>query len=546
MGALNDVLYNRGEGGLGRALVSNDHISGMVFYSDTLPTGFASDDRIKKIMSLSEAENLGILNDHADETKATGGKVVIGGTWVTDEVTTIDIDDGVLGTFTATTTTPAHIVAGLVAAINALTTAHGYSATDVGGTDVEITAPAKLGLSINTGVGLLTFATDSIAGTGTETQFTSGVGSFKAVMHYHISEYFRMQPKGVLYTGIYAEADGTTYTGVAIQTVQDYAEGTIRQMSIYNQMSTLASGQVTASQTYATTNETNHKPLSVILHTDMTGLSLATLSDFSTLSSKRVSVNIAEEPNWHYPAYVNAKAYVIGDKITFNGKSFSARKATTGNIPYDTDYWSETSINLNAISGFTIGTLGNLLGVVSFAKVHQCIANPDRFNLTSGLLLDGGAFATGELYKDVAVAQLETLNNQHYIFTRNHIGLAGTYYNDSWTAIAATSDYATIENNRTIDKFIRSDRTLTLPLLASDIYLNEDGTLTEDTIATYQNPSDKVIRQMTRDGEISDAEATIDPAQDVLGTSKIVKSVLIIPVGVARRIETNIGYTVKL
>lgn len=544
--ALNDVIYNRGEGGLGRALVSNDHISGMVFYSDTLPTGFASDDRIKKIMSLSEAENLGILDDHADETKATGGKVVIGGTWVAGEVATIDIDDGVLGTFIATTTTPAHMVTGLVAAINALTTVHGYSATDVGGTDVEITAPAKLGLSINTGVGLLTFTTDSVAGTGTETQFTSGVGSFKAVMHYHISEYFRMQPKGVVYVGIYAAADGTTYTGVAIQTVQDYAEGTIRQMSVYNQMTTLASGQITASQTYATTNETNHKPLSVILHSDMTGLSLSTLSDISTLSSKRVSVNISQEPNWNYPAYVNTKAYVIGDKITFNGKSFSARKATTGNIPYDTDYWSETSINLNAISGFTIGTLGNLLGVVSYAKVHQCIANPDRFNLTSGLLLDGGAFATGELYKDVAVAQLETLNDQHYIFTRNHIGLAGTYYNDSWTAIASTSDYATIENNRTIDKFIRSDRTLTLPLLASDIYLNEDGTLTEDTIAVYKNPSDKVIRQMTRDGEISDAEATIDPAQDVLGTSKIVKSVLIIPVGIARRIETNIGYTVKL
>ncbi len=543
---LSDVIHNRGEGGLGRALVSNDHISGAIFYTDTLPSGFASNDRVKKIMSLAEAVNLGILDDHADETIATGGQVVIAGTWVIDEVATIDIDDGVLGTFIATTTTPAHMVAGLVAAINALTVVHGYSAADVGGTDVVIAAPAKLGLSINTGVGVLGFTTDSVAGTGTETQFTSGVGSFKAVMYYHISEYFRMQPKGVLYVGIYAAASGTTYTGIAIQTVQDYAEGKIRQISVFNQNTTLASGQITASQAYATINETNHKPLSVILHTDMTGLSLAGLSNISTLSSKNVSVNIAEEANWHYPAYVNTKAYVIGDKIIFNGKSFQTRKATTGNIPYDTDFWSQTSINLNAISGFTISTLGNLLGTVAFAKVNQCMANPEKFNLTSGLLLDGGAFATGELYRNVAVAQLETLNNQHYIFTRNHIGLSGTYYNDSWTATAATSDYATIENNRTIDKFIRGDRTLTLPLLAGDIYLNEDGTLTEDAIATYQNPSDKVIRQMERDGEISQGEASINPAQNVLSTSKIVKSVEIIPVGIARTIETNIGYTVKL
>lgn len=541
---LNDVIYIRGEGGLGRALVSNDHISGMVFYTDTLPSGFASGDRIKKIMSLPEAVNLGILNDHADETKATDGEcevTLVGGA---GKIWTLSVDEGVLAVYVEETSDAvADIATGLGAALNLLTTVHGYTAT-VATDTVTVIAPTKLGVAVNDGSHLVCACSDT--GTVSVTQFVDGVGSFKAIMYYHISEYFRMQPKGVLYVGIFAEADGTTYTGVAIQTVQDYAEGVIRQMLVYNQWVTLASGQVTASQTYATTNETNHKPLSVILHSDMDGLTLAGLSDFSTLSSKNVSVNIAEEANWHYPAYANTKAYVQGDKIIFNGKSFQSRKATTGNIPYDTDYWSQTSINLSAISGFTIGTLGNLLGVVSYAKVNQCIANPERFNLTSGLLLDGGAFATGDLYKDIAVALLNILNDQHYIFTRNLVGLSGTYYNDSWTTIAATSDYATIENNRTIDKFIRGDRTLTLPLLASDIYLNEDGTITEDTIAVYQNPSDKVIRQMERDGEISQGEASIDPAQDVLGTSKIVKSVLIIPVGVARRIETNIGYTVKL
>ena len=139
--ALNDIKFIRQEGGLGRPLPGKDHLSGMLFYTaGSLPSGFSSSDRIKKIFSLPEAEALGIVDDQSDETKGTGGKVVIAGTWTIGEISTIKIDDGVLATYTSQATTIADQVAGLVAAINAGTTVgikHGWSATDVGGTDIE-------------------------------------------------------------------------------------------------------------------------------------------------------------------------------------------------------------------------------------------------------------------------------------------------------------------------------------------------------------------------------------------------------------------------
>ena len=168
--ALPDIIFNIAEGGLGRPLPGNDHLSGMLFYTaGSLPSGFGSSDRIKKIFSIKEAENIGILADHADETKGKGGKGVIANTWLAGDTATISIDGGVLGTFTVVTgsTDIADVVAGLVTAINAGTATgikHGWIAVDSGGTDVTLTQPAKLGI-VNNGGSHIVFTETSAAGT---------------------------------------------------------------------------------------------------------------------------------------------------------------------------------------------------------------------------------------------------------------------------------------------------------------------------------------------------------------------------------------------
>ena len=51
---------------------------------------------------------------------------------------------------------------------------------------------------------------------------------------------------------------------------------------------------------------------------------------------------------------------------------------------------------------------------------------------------------------------------------------------------------------------------------------------------------------MQIDGEISGYQTLIDPNQNVLSTGQIVLTVEIVPIGVARKIVINIGFTTKL
>src|SRR5687768_9811071 len=76
--ALNKVTINKGSGGLGRPLAGEDHISGLIFYTTALPSGFSNAARIKNVFSTTEAEALGIVDTHIGETRATSTFSVTG------------------------------------------------------------------------------------------------------------------------------------------------------------------------------------------------------------------------------------------------------------------------------------------------------------------------------------------------------------------------------------------------------------------------------------------------------------------------------------
>ncbi len=72
--ALPNINFVKSTSGLGRALPGTDYISGYAHYypsGGTLPTGFTSSDRIKKIFSVADAENLGITNTSLGATAST-------------------------------------------------------------------------------------------------------------------------------------------------------------------------------------------------------------------------------------------------------------------------------------------------------------------------------------------------------------------------------------------------------------------------------------------------------------------------------------------
>lgn len=495
---MNDIIFNKGQGGLGRPLPGEDHISGMLFFLDNadLPTGFATTDRVKKVFSIAEAETLGITFDHIGESIAYDTLTMTGAGAEGDTITAY-FNGVTLGSITVVASPTTAINAAMLAsAISALTYTHGFSAM-ADGTDVIIEAPVGMGATYN---GQEVTYTITGTATATNTAFTGGAGSKIDLLWYQVNEYFRIQPKGVLYIGIYEPAVTFQTEIVAIQT---FANGEIRQMGVYVTDTDFNTTHVSAMQSQANALATVHKPLNIIYGASTTDWGTITdLPSLRGLNCPNVSV-------------------VIG----MDG-------AAVGNSLY-------------LASNKSVPCLGTTLGAVSLSKVMENIGWVAKFNVSTTEFATI-KFSNGNLYTSIAEAGLNSLETAGYIFLRKHIGIAGAYFNDSSTAIVSTSDYAYIENNRTIDKAIRNIRTNVLPQLNSPITVNADGTLTNDVIAYFQELAGSATEQMAKDGELSAQEVIIDPTQDVLTTSTLVITVKLVPVGVARHIVINIGFTTSI
>jgi hypothetical protein len=494
---MGNIVFIKGQGGMNKAASGEDHISAILGYVGTLPSGFSSTDRIKEITDLPAAVALGIVNDKSDETKATGGKVVITTPGAAANVQAIVMDGVILGSYTVVQSDTNDLVAaGLRAAINAGTS--GYVAAGTAA-DVTLTPPTGLGDSINAGTHL-SFTTTG-TGAATVTQFSGGVDAVLDVFHYHISECFRINPGVKLYVGLFAVPQ-STYDFAEITTMQNFVSGKIRNLGICMNSVAFSTTDMTAIQSVLTTLEGLNKPVSCALF----AANISAVTDLTTLS------NLA--------ALSNAKvSAVIGQDGGATGAALYVEK------------------------GYSITCLGALLGAVSLAKVNENVGWRAKFNMAA-VELETPAIANGTLVNSLTDNALTAIDAKNYIFLKKEVDFAGTYFNDSWTAIARTNDYGNIEANRTMDKAIRGVRANLLPEVNSPVFVDPtSGKLAIDTVKYLEGVAAKALTDMESAREISGWDVVIDPNQDVVSTSKLKVSIVNVPVGVSRDFEIKISYS---
>jgi hypothetical protein len=507
--ALSDIVFVKGQGGLGRPLPGEDYISGLLFYTanGNLPSGYSTSARITSFFSVADAETAGINGDYRDATAATFTSTIARGSTGDSFGAVYTGINGVvynLGTYkqSSADTTLALLGASIASYINSGTYNHGCSASFTTAT-LTITLPKSQGVFPNSGTPLVFTVTGSLTASAA-TIGVSGVASKQAVWHYHISEFFRMQPQGRLYVGFYAVPGSYTFT--EITTMQVFASGKIRQIGVLKDYaSAYSSGDLTTIQTEVTNNcDANHMPLSVLYAADLSGTSdFTTLTDLNTLTASKVSAIVSQDG-----ASLGAFLY-IG-------------------------------------TGKSITTLGAHLGAVAFGAVSDSIEWKAKFNFSNGSELDTPALANGTLINTLSKTTLDAIDNLRYIFLIKNVGFAGTYTNHSYTAIVNSSDYDRIENNRTIDKAIRGVYANMLPSLGSPLVLNSDGTLKDTTIAYLSSQAEINLTQMVRDTELSAFKVTISATQNVLTSGKVIVAVSLLPVGVAEAIQVNIGFVTSI
>ena len=320
------------------------------------------------------------------------------------------------------------------------------------------------------------------------------------MLHYQLEEIFRINNSISLYVGLFAKAETMTFN--EIKSVQNYAEGAIRQIAIWNGDTEPTTDLITKIESVADSLDTENAPLSVLYAPKVKNYK--SLPTNLAQGSARVSVVIAQAGSG-------------------TGAELYASKDNTAKA--------------------SVSAIGVALGTLSKASVHQCIAWVKQF--PSGISMP--ALGDGTLVKSIDKAELEKLDTARYLFLTNVVGVAGSYWNDSHTMDLATSDYAAIESVRTMDKAVRGIRTYLTPELGGNVYIDADsGKLQSYTVSHLETTANIPLEEMEKAGELSGYKAEIDSEQDVLSTSTIEVVIKNVPVGVVRKFKVKIGFVKSL
>lgn len=387
---MQSVIIERTNGNVTRPLSGEDHISGLMAYVTTLPSGFSEIKRIQPCSSIETAENLGIVSDES-------------AAW-------------------------------------------------------EI-----------------------------------------RVLHYHLSNIYRLNPGISLYVGLFAKPTGENYTFAEISAMQNFTGGKLRQLAVWCGHKELTTADLTALQGIRTSLEEASRPLMILY--------APKVSDVTDMETSLAG------------AGKNGVSVMIGQ----DGEGLAAEL-----------YKDEANTGKASVSG-----IGVLLGLVSAASVHESVAWVEKF--PTGISLP--AFGDGTLLRDMDTALIESLDTARYLFFITYDGFADTYLNDSHTMDVATSDYAFIENVRTMDKAVRGVRNALLPKLGGSIYVDpETGKLATHEVEYLTLIANQPLEAMQKAGELSGVSVEIDPDQDVLATSEIEIVIKQVGVGVMRKIRVKIGF----
>lgn len=365
--------------------------------------------------------------------------------------------------------------------------------------------------------------------------------------YYQIQQFFRMNPSGDLYI---MATTAPSYSAIVekAMNMQEQANGNIRQLAVIFSGETAfteTKAAVTKAKTQTALGYKDFMPFEIIL--EGKDFDVDTATNMTELNAENVSVVVAMDPEKAFEQKLFMKGATPKDDklytLALNEKLVPV--ANSSNL-YKVEKTDGSNNDDRERLEFTFkdvykntAAVGLALGAISKAKVSENIAWIEKFNLTGEGFSKAG-FIGGQKIK--SLADLRTLNEKRYIFTQTHTGLAGIYFNDSHTCTTGTSDYAYIENNRTINKATRLLRAALLPKLASPVLVDIDGKLPQSVSKSFEGLCRSALEGMVANQEVSAFDVYVDPKQNILATSELKVKAEITPIGTARKIKVDLGF----
>jgi len=373
---------------------------------------------------------------------------------------------------------------------------------------VAMGAVAATGLAVNTATKLLSLQNAEDLGIDASYDDTNDI-----LAHYHIDEFFRLNPDGTLYV-VLANA---SFTNTLLKTA------------------------------------------------------IRTNSDIRCVGVARNSAVAVEDFSAYIGGYQNAVdelklEHVFVDAILLEGNEFSG--ATTVGDYDDMRLEDAPNISVIAVQDPAIRALkaeyaghaaiGSALGMLSVRGVNEQLGSVNVNNKPAFAKGDStypltntgrGRWLSAVLQNGVLVSSLSgtektALTAKGYVFAGSYAGLAGVFFSSSPTATLASSDYAFIENNRVWNKAARALRLALLPRVKGNLLKDADsGNIRATEVKELEQLGKNALSAMEASEEISGSNVYIDPAQNPQEDTPLVVKAQIVANGIIYDISVDLGLT---
>ena len=341
----------------------------------------------------------------------------------------------------------------------------------------------------------------------------------KELIHYHVSEYFRLSPATSLWL-VAVPADSTVSTLGA----SDPLKAAIRSIENVN---TLAFASCTADETLQEAVSAaqlmvdgftaEHIYIDALL-LEGTGNYLsgeiATYPDLRTMEAPDVSVIVAHDP---------------AIAASHEAPAHAAMGAALGML--------------------AVRAVHENLGSVDIESKPRTRRGEQDYSLTDtkrGLWLDA-ALSNGKRFCTLTGADQKKLDTLGYIYAGQFAGYGGFFFSNSHTATDPASDYAFIERNAVWNKAARVIRTTLIPRVRSKVEADPStGYIRSTTLADWDARVRSALENLTAAGNISDFDIYIDPNQLAVSSAPFNIRVRLVANGIVHEFDVDLGFTNKI
>lgn len=227
-------------------------------------------------------------------------------------------------------------------------------------------------------------------------------------------------------------------------------------------------------------------------------------------------------------------------RVIISGNNYTG--SATDLKDYSTTSYNRVSIFLANTDGSKEASIGLALARLASIPVQRNIGR-----VKDGSVEDIQAYFTNGEKVESNSTSWESIHNKSYIILRNYVGRAGFFFSDDPTLTKANDDFKSLANGFVMDKAILIAYNTLVNELLDEVPVTTSGMIHPAIIKNWQtNVESQLNGLMTSPGELSGCQVFIDENQNILTTGVLNVKIALQPVGYAKYITVNIGFTTNI